>query len=92
LRNAKRYATIRLAMRKQRRPIVRFNTHLILEDAGARGWMATDLARVSGVSDGTLSNALKGIRCTAKTVSKLAQALGHPVERYVVRSARTVAA
>lgn len=73
-------------MRKTRRPIIRFNARLILEDAGARGWMATDLARFSEVSDATLSNVLKGVRCTPKTVAKLAKALGHPVERYVLRS------
>lgn len=83
---------MRLTMRKTRRLFVRYNAQLILDDAGARGWMATDLARIAEVSDATLSNVLKGIRCTPKTAGKLAKALGHPVDRYLISSEKGRAA
>ena len=54
-------------------------------DMTERGWLPTDLARAAAVSDMTVSRFLSGERQTARTLAKLAKALGKGVRRYLVR-------
>ena len=61
----------------------RFDVNAIRSDMDARGWMPTHLAKAAGISDMTLSRFLHGRIQTAKTASKIAQALGRPVRRYL---------
>lgn len=62
---------------------VKIRVKVMERDAAERGWMRTDLARAAGVSDATLSHAWRGGSATAKTVRKVATALGRPVRRYL---------
>jgi transcriptional regulator with XRE-family HTH domain len=64
---------------------VRFDVAKLREDIAERGWLPTDLARASGVSDMTVSRFLKGESQTARTADKLARALGRSVRRYLIR-------
>jgi transcriptional regulator with XRE-family HTH domain len=72
--------------------VVRFDVERILYDMADRGWIARDLARVSGVSDMTVSRFLRGDIQTARTAAKLARALGYSPRRYVLRSDQGAAA
>ncbi|HXG71478.1 MAG TPA: helix-turn-helix domain-containing protein [Gemmatimonadaceae bacterium] len=56
------------------------------DDMALRGWLPTDLARVAGVSDMTVSRFLRREAQTAKTAKKLAEALGYTVRRYLISS------
>lgn len=53
-------------------------------DAALKGWLPTDIARASGVSDMTVSRFLRGARQNPRTAKKLAEALGYSVRRYLV--------
>jgi transcriptional regulator with XRE-family HTH domain len=64
-------------------PRVRFNTQLIAEDMAEKGWTKLDLATQARVSDMTVIRFLRGESQTAPTAKKLADALGHPVRRYI---------
>jgi transcriptional regulator with XRE-family HTH domain len=64
-----------------------FNVPLMRDDMAARGWLPMDLARRARVSHMTVSRFLSGERQTPRSVKKLAKALGHDVERYLIRSA-----
>lgn len=68
------------------RPVIRFDSTRMATDMAERGWIATDLARIAGVSDMTVSRFLRNERQTAKTAKKLAEALGFSVRRYLLRS------
>lgn len=61
-----------------------YNVDLMATDIAAKGWLPTDLARVSQVSDMTVSRFLRSQTQTAKTAHKLARALGYSVRRYLV--------
>jgi transcriptional regulator with XRE-family HTH domain len=64
---------------------VRFDLAQLAADMAARGWGATDLARRAKVSDSTVSRFFNGDHQTAKTMKKLAVALGYSVRRYVLQ-------
>ncbi len=68
------------------RPTIRYDVQRLATDMAERGWLATDLARIAGVGDITVSRFLRQERQTAKTAKKLADALGYTVRRYVVSS------
>ncbi|HVL67172.1 MAG TPA: hypothetical protein VM364_07905 [Vicinamibacterales bacterium] len=58
---------------------------LILQDMAVRGWLIVDLAKqpVAGMPSAmTLGRFLRGEVQTARTIEKIAAALGHPVSRY----------
>jgi transcriptional regulator with XRE-family HTH domain len=74
------------------KPIVRYDTQRLVVDMAERGWMASDLARVSGVSKMTVTRFLRGERQTAKMAKKFADALGHSTRRYIVTASREAVA
>lgn len=72
----------------------RYKVELLRNDMTLKGWVATDLARAANVSDMTVHRFFKSGQVTARTVKKLADALGFTVRRYVpamrvVRRTRT---
>lgn len=69
------------------RPRPHWNAQLLADDMGAKGWMMTDLAREAVISNKTVTLFFQGERQTAKTVRKMAKALGRPISRYLVRQA-----
>lgn len=73
------------------RPVVQFNTTLMVEDMTAKGWQKKDLARRARVSAMTVGRFFSGESQTPPTAKKLARALGHDVEHYLVRSSEAVA-
>lgn len=64
---------------------VRFNSQLIAEDMARKGWTKLDLAKRAKVADMTVIRFLRGERQTAPTAKKLAKALGHDVDRYMLQ-------
>lgn len=68
-------------------PRVTFNTQLMAEDMARRGFNKLDLATRAGVADMTVIRFLRGQNQTAKTAKKLAKALGHHIDRYLVSTA-----
>lgn len=68
-----------------------FDVARLRDDMALRGWLPTDLARVAGVSDMTVSRFLRREAQTAKTAAKLAAALGYSVRRYLISSRKAVA-
>ena len=73
-------------------PTVRFNRQLMAEDMAVKGWAKLDLARKARVADMTVIRFLRGDQQTARTAKKLAQALGHSVQRYLISSQRSAVA
>jgi transcriptional regulator with XRE-family HTH domain len=71
---------------------MRYDVQRMQDDMALRGWMATHLARVAGLSHPTVGLFLRGERQTAKTAHKLAQALGYTVRRYLIPTKRQGAA
>lgn len=65
---------------------VSYDTAKMQGDMAERGWLNTDLARVAGVSDMTVTRFLRGEQQTARTAKKLAEALGYSIRRYLIRS------
>jgi transcriptional regulator with XRE-family HTH domain len=63
----------------------------MLLDMADKGWLATDLARKTKLSDETVSRFLKGDNNSPRTAHKLAKALGHSVRRYVSVGRKAVA-
>lgn len=63
-----------------------FNGQLMAEDMASRGWQRKDLARRGRTSAMTVGRFLSGEFQTPRTAKKLAKALGHDVERYLIRS------
>lgn len=61
----------------------RFDVRQFERDMASRGWIATDLARAADVSDMTVSRFLRRLRQNPQTAKKLADAIGHPVTRYI---------
>lgn len=75
-------------MEERERPKAAYDLSRLVADLAVKGWMNTDLARAARVSDKTVSRFLTGERQTAKTIAKLAAALGYSVRRYLVSSPR----
>jgi transcriptional regulator with XRE-family HTH domain len=67
-------------------PTIAFDTQLMAEDMVRKGWHKLDLAKRARVADMTVIRFLRGERQTAKTAKKLARALGHDIDRYMVVS------
>ena len=66
---------------------VRFNGALMAADAASRGWSGSTLASKADVSQMTVSRLFRGVgNVRPETVAKLAEALDHPVERYILES------
>lgn len=53
-------------------------------DRQERAWSAVDLANASGLSQSYVSKILTGQRGSLKAVKAMAEALGHPLRRYLV--------
>jgi hypothetical protein len=70
-----------------------YDVDLMLTDMAAVGMLPTDLARKAKCSDMTVSRFLskdpKKMRRTPKTAKKLARALGHTPDRYLLQLSRT---
>lgn len=67
-----------------RKPAVRYSADRLAADIAKRGLRATDLARLAGVSDKTVSRFLRAEVQTAPMAKRLAEALGYSVRRYVL--------
>jgi transcriptional regulator with XRE-family HTH domain len=65
-----------------------FDVALMRDDMTAKGWLAIDLARQAGVSHVSVGRFFSGVRRTARMAKKLANALGHELDRYFLRSAQ----
>jgi transcriptional regulator with XRE-family HTH domain len=63
-----------------------FDVAKMRDDMAEKGWLPTDLAKESGLSDMTVSRFLKGERQNPRTAKKLAEALGRTTRRYLIRS------
>lgn len=68
-----------------------FNVALIRDDMTALGLNIVALARRAHLSHMTVSRFLSEERQTAKSAKKIARALGHDVDRYLIRSSEAVA-
>lgn len=66
------------------RPRARYDTAKMVSDMALKGWMPTDLARVAGVSDMSVSRFLKGETQTERMAERLARALGYGPRRYLL--------
>lgn len=66
---------------------IRYNVALIRRDMAERGWLATDLADATGLTDQTISVFLKDEIQTPRTAKRIAQALRRSVRRYMISSA-----
>lgn len=72
-------------MQRNGRPVVTYDTALLAQDMAVKGWLDKDLAREADVADRTVARFLTGQIQTAKTLKKLARALGRSTSRYIVR-------
>lgn len=63
----------------------RYDLDKLRDDLDLRGWLPTDLARSSGLTDQTISRFLKGDRVNPRTADRIARALGYGVGRYLIR-------
>jgi predicted transcriptional regulator len=61
----------------------RFRVDRLRRDMDRLGWNGSELSRQSDVPSATLFRFLTGQVQTARTLKKLADALGHPPERYI---------
>lgn len=57
---------------------------LLDRDRRARGMTHSDVAAEIGMSVPTVTRFFRGENCSPKTAKRIAFALGHPLERYVV--------
>jgi lambda repressor-like predicted transcriptional regulator len=73
-------------MEERSRPSAAYDLQVLVADIAAKGWMNTDLARAAGISDKTVSRFLTREHQTAKTIARIAKALGYSVRRYLIRS------
>jgi transcriptional regulator with XRE-family HTH domain len=73
-------------MEEHPRPKVTYDVEKLAADMAAKGWNVHQLARVADVTDKTITRFLERQIQTAKTIKKLADALGHSVRRYIVAS------
>lgn len=65
-----------------------YDTALMEADAAERGWNQADLARVTGRHKATIGRFFTGETQTPRVAKDLADALGRPVRRYLVRSVK----
>ena len=73
-------------MRKSPYPSrTRYDVELLHTDMVEQGWLAADLARKASTSHVTVHRFFKGEARTARTAKKLADALGFPLRRYIVK-------
>lgn len=63
---------------------IRYDGQLMTRDMAVRGWAKLDLARAARVSDMAVIRFLRGERQTNRMAKRLAEALNHSVERYIV--------
>lgn len=54
-----------------------------MQDMISRAWTQTELARRARVTDSAVSRLLNGKSTSLHQISRVAKALGHPIERYV---------
>ena len=71
-------------MSSPQRPTVQVDTAQIITDMLDRGWNQAELARQSGVNEGTLSRFLRGDGQTPKTLAQIATTLGRKPSEYAV--------
>lgn len=71
-------------MQRLTRPAIDYDIAQIETDMTARGWMLTDLAQESGLSNSTIGRFFSGQRRTPRVAKKIANALNHPIRRYIV--------
>jgi transcriptional regulator with XRE-family HTH domain len=71
---------------------LRYDVARIREDMAIRGWLPTELARRSGLSDQTISRFLRGDGQTAPTAKRIAKALGFGVRRYLISARQEASA
>lgn len=62
---------------------VSFDVARLRHDIAAKGWQPADLADRAHVARSTVSRFLSGEFQTARTLKKLAKALGQPIDRYL---------
>lgn len=82
--------TTRLLAQKTTRqyvPHVRYDVPQLLRDAGGEGWSDSDFARRAGVKRSTVSRMRRYGSTRPATFAKLAQALGQPMDRYILSEA-----
>jgi transcriptional regulator with XRE-family HTH domain len=65
-------------------PALRVNAALLRLDTVRRGWTGARLAARAKVSQMTVSRVFRGQACTPGTLRKLARALGHDIDRYLI--------
>jgi transcriptional regulator with XRE-family HTH domain len=80
-----------LAMRGTTATRIEFDADRLQRDMVVKGWLPVDLARKAKVSHMTVHRFLRGERQTARTLKKLAHALGHDVDRYLVSASQPMA-
>lgn len=70
--------------RTPKKPKPQWDVERLVYDATAKGWHTADFARAAGLNYKTADKFLRGQVQTPRTGTKLAAALGQPVERYLV--------
>ena len=70
----------------------RYDVAQLRRDMDAKGWLAVDLARRAKVSHMTVGRFLSGERQTARTLKKVADALGYSTRRYLASATSGAAA
>lgn len=65
------------------RPL-KFDGERLRLDMTKRGWNSQELARQAGVTPKTVYRFLSGEVRTAKMAKVLAEALGYPIDRYII--------
>lgn len=66
---------------------VDFDVAKLEQDVASRGWLPTDLARASGLTDMTITRVLRGERKNPRTWDQIAKSMGYSVRRYLVKAA-----
>lgn len=78
-----------MPVRKGSRPA--YDGARMAQDATSLGWLPIDLARAASVSHTAAGKFLKGIHQTPRMAKKLAAALGHEPDHYLVEQKASVA-
>jgi alpha-D-ribose 1-methylphosphonate 5-triphosphate synthase subunit PhnG len=73
---------------RTRKPKAVWNVERFVEDMAVRRMNELGLARASGLAHPTIRKFLDGEVQTSKTAGKMADALGHPIRRYLLRIQR----
>lgn len=61
-----------------------YDLALMEKDMDLKGWRQVDLAAAAGLSPFRVSRALSGRRRNPRTLKRMAEALGHELERYLL--------